>query len=319
MRFSIVVPVYNSASYLEACLMSVKKQSKDEWELLLVDDGSTDESGKTIDIYAAKDERIHAYHQENQGQFFARKKGIENASGEYIIFLDSDDMLEANCIERLEMAAETKPDIILYTGRVFNKGKDTGKRIGVVSEKEKLTLRMIRNKLAFSNEANSLWTKAIRRNLFSGDETDYSCYKGMCCGEDKAMLLYPFTKANNIYYIQDSLYRYNYYGESVIHKCNVDSVKRMLMNETFSLIKLYMKMWGMESRKDEEKLCTYYLRNYILVYYNTRKYCKERNEYKKFCKYKLKKAIDKSYFRLCGIKLLTVSEKFKLLVTATGL
>ncbi len=76
MKFSIIVPVYNSANFLSDCLACVKNQSFDDWELIFIDDGSTDGSGTILDGYARSDDRIHVFHQENSGQFFAREKGF---------------------------------------------------------------------------------------------------------------------------------------------------------------------------------------------------------------------------------------------------
>ena len=98
MRFSIVVPVYNTEMLLGDCVGSVLAQTYTDWELLLVDDGSTDGSGALADSFAESDERIHAYHQENTGQFFARRAGIDRAVGDYVLFLDSDDTFTDDCL-----------------------------------------------------------------------------------------------------------------------------------------------------------------------------------------------------------------------------
>ena len=104
MRFSIVVPVYNTEKLLGDCVGSVLAQTYTDWELLLVDDGSTDGSGTLADSFAKLDGRIHAYHQENTGQFFARRAGIDRAVGDYVLFLDSDDTFTDDCLEKVEAA-----------------------------------------------------------------------------------------------------------------------------------------------------------------------------------------------------------------------
>lgn len=126
MKFSIIVPVYNSANFLPDCLAGVKNQSFDDWELIFIDDGSTDGSGKILDGYARSDDRIHVFHQENSGQFFAREKGIAMSQGEYILFLDSDDGLMPDCLEKLyEAICESKPDMIMFAYRVsYDDGKE---------------------------------------------------------------------------------------------------------------------------------------------------------------------------------------------------
>ena len=93
MEFSIIVPTYNSARFLKSCIDSVKAQRFSDWELVIVNDGSTDESDAILGRCAAEDGRIHIISQDNRGQSFARQRGIEAAVGEYLVFLDSDDEL----------------------------------------------------------------------------------------------------------------------------------------------------------------------------------------------------------------------------------
>ena len=96
--FSIIIPVYNVAPYLRECLDSVLAQTFTDWEVICVDDGSTDESGAILDEYAAKDKRIIVFHQENGGVGDARNFGVNQADGEYVIFLDGDDALVLGCL-----------------------------------------------------------------------------------------------------------------------------------------------------------------------------------------------------------------------------
>ena len=108
---SIIIPVYQVAPYLRACLDSVIEQSFTDWEMLLVDDGSTDGSEKICDEYAEKDARIHAYHHnKNQGVSVARNKGVKYAKGEYIAMIDSDDLLLNRDYLRLLYNAATQND-----------------------------------------------------------------------------------------------------------------------------------------------------------------------------------------------------------------
>lgn len=92
---SIIVPVYNTEKYLDQCIQSVLAQTYTNWELLLIDDGSTDSSGAICDKYAAKDKRIRVFHKENGGANSARLLGVKYASGTYTMFLDADDTIEA--------------------------------------------------------------------------------------------------------------------------------------------------------------------------------------------------------------------------------
>lgn len=95
-RFSVIVPVYNVEKYLDQCVQSVINQDFKNWELLLIDDGSTDASSKMCDEYAENDDRITVIHKENGGASEARNCGLDNSSGEFVLFLDSDDYWNNN-------------------------------------------------------------------------------------------------------------------------------------------------------------------------------------------------------------------------------
>ena len=103
---SIIIPVYNAEKYLAACIEGVLAQTMKNFELLLIDDGSKDNSGKICDQYAENDERITVFHQANGGVSSARNFGIEKSSGKYITFIDSDDLVEPNYLEVLISASE---------------------------------------------------------------------------------------------------------------------------------------------------------------------------------------------------------------------
>ena len=98
---SVIVPVYNVYPYLRDCVQSVQAQSYQNWELLLVDDGSTDGSGELCDELAVEDGRIRVFHKPNGGLSDARNHGMHHARGEYFCFLDSDDLLPENALEKL--------------------------------------------------------------------------------------------------------------------------------------------------------------------------------------------------------------------------
>lgn len=250
MKFSIIVPVYNSANFLPDCLAGVKNQSFDDWELIFIDDGSTDGSGTILDGYARSDDRIHVFHQENSGQFFAREKGIAMSQGEYILFLDSDDGLMPDCLEKLnEAICESKPDMIMFAYRVsYDDGKEDIERDMIFSEKKEISPNRLRENLISNNTFNALWTKAFRRELFEGDDTDYSALTGTHFGEDKIRLLYPVTVVKKIIYIPCCLYRYNYRQSSTMHRFDSCAIERMLSKEMFSLCYEYMKKWDMDTR-----------------------------------------------------------------------
>ena len=112
---SIVVPVYNIENYLESCVESLIRQTYKNIEIILVDDGATDSSGKICDFYAEKDYRVRVLHKENGGLSDARNKGAEMAAGEYLFFVDGDDRVSEKLVEKAVEKGETlKADMVIF-------------------------------------------------------------------------------------------------------------------------------------------------------------------------------------------------------------
>ena len=112
-RFSIIVPVYNSSAHLNRCVDSILCQTISDFELLLVDDGSADNSGSICDQYAIKDKRIRVFHKENGGVSSARNLGLESAIGDWIAFVDSDDFLDETFLENFSSGLADNADLIV--------------------------------------------------------------------------------------------------------------------------------------------------------------------------------------------------------------
>lgn len=113
MMFSVIVPVYNVEKYLQQCADSVLNQTYTDFELILVDDGSTDQSGKVCDQYALLDKRVKAIHKENGGLSSARNVGISSSAGEYLVFVDSDDWIETDSLKEFaKIICQSAPEVI---------------------------------------------------------------------------------------------------------------------------------------------------------------------------------------------------------------
>lgn len=111
---SVVVPIYNTGKYLVECVEHVLRQSYQNIEIILVDDGSTDNSGKICDTFMMQDERVRVFHQENQGAAQAKNLGLREARGQYITIVDSDDIVKENMIETLyQQVQEKNADIVI--------------------------------------------------------------------------------------------------------------------------------------------------------------------------------------------------------------
>lgn len=122
-KISVIVPVYNSERYLHKCIDSILTQTFKEFELLLIDDGSKDNSGTICDEYAAKDSRVCVFHKENGGVSSARNLGLDNATGEWITFVDADDWLDNKYFDYLlNLTKESNELIISYPIYVYKDG-----------------------------------------------------------------------------------------------------------------------------------------------------------------------------------------------------
>ena len=111
---SVIIPVYNAAAYLEACLESVFAQTYSNMEILLVDDGSTDGSGALCDGFVERDPRVRTFHKENGGASSARNAGLRAATGDYVYYLDADDKIDPTLLEKLVCSAEVNDAELVF-------------------------------------------------------------------------------------------------------------------------------------------------------------------------------------------------------------
>lgn len=164
-KASVIVPVYNVKDYLEKCAASVLCQTEKDLELLLIDDGSTDGSGELCDVLARKDSRVRVIHQENRGLGGARNTGIEAAAGDWLLFVDSDDWLEPEVLEKALAAGEKEgAEMVLFSFRsVDTQGKSLGEFHDRLPLEVPFTAETQRDVFLASPCA---WNKLYRRELF---------------------------------------------------------------------------------------------------------------------------------------------------------
>lgn len=167
---SVIVPVYNMEQYLEQCLESIVKQTYSDLEILLINDGSNDKSGIICEQWAKQDRRIRVYHKENGGLSDARNMGLEYAKGEYLCFVDSDDYMEADMLEKLLDALENNAAEIAVCNFVYEylNGQEcrhhesrisknmvmTGREFMILTQKEKGSFGVV------------VWNKLFQKEIF---------------------------------------------------------------------------------------------------------------------------------------------------------
>lgn len=200
---SIIVPVYNVSAYLRKCVESLVKQTYERIEIILVDDGSTDNSGFLCDEWKKTDSRIVVIHKENGGLSDARNAGIQLAKGAYVTFVDGDDRLASNACEVLLDAAKRYHSTIVVAGLMLE--SETG---NVINEKPLCSCEQNLSfedalKLILQGRGYSACGKMYRKDLFSG----IGFPKGKL-DEDFATMYKLFIKAISITYIPDYVYFY---------------------------------------------------------------------------------------------------------------
>ncbi len=260
MLFSILVPVYNSEKYLKECFDSVLRQSEQDYELILVDDGSTDGGGAVCDAYQAKfPDRIRVIHQENQGLILARRAGIRAAQGVYCMFLDADDAYEPECLSTVRETIErTHADVVIFNNYSYfeedgsiepNKAAFADGR-----EFEGTSKRLIYEKLIASEELNNIWFKAIRTELLQSDDTDYPLYADNPHGEDLLQSLYPLTHAQRIVYRDRRLYRYRRHRSGMTRQMDAKRLKLLFDRRVYDQLLRYMAIWGLDAPQQMQQL-----------------------------------------------------------------
>lgn len=202
---SVIVPIYNIASYLEECVQSVLAQTFKDFELLLIDDGSQDNSGALADALACKDDRIRVFHKENGGLSDARNYGMKNATGKYIQFIDGDDFIASQLLEKcVGRLNETGADMVIFD--FFQYYEKTGTREAICNiYRDDRTYILAENKAMMTRIANAAWNKMYRRSLFS---TTGILYPKGYYYEDLGTTYRLLAMAKAIVFVNEPLYNY---------------------------------------------------------------------------------------------------------------
>ena len=255
---SVVIPIYNAEKYLARCVESVLHQTYLNIEIILVDDGSEDASGKMCDNYALLDDRVRVIHQKNSGPTRARKNGVDAARGTYIAFADADDYCNPEWISSLyEIITREKVDFV-HSGFYQN-----DMYVGCVKS-EKVTLdsdnrfKVICDRLLGSNMDTvitpSLWSKLFSTELIK--KSIETIDDGIMYGEDLLLVCQCMLQADSFYVLNESYYNYSLLDDSLSHKQNKVQIK----NE----IKLYIKLEEMLGEQAKFELASDTLNAFLL-------------------------------------------------------
>ncbi len=216
---SIIVPVYNACKYLKECVSSLTNQSYNDIEIILVNDGSTDDSPQICDALSEKDSRIQVIHKVNEGVSIARSTGVEASHGEYLCFVDADDWLEKNALEvMIDSVKGVKADIICggysrvaersITRCNITPGVGYYDRLKI--EKEIFPILIESEKASYFSP--SLWAKLFKADLYKANQV---VDKKIVMGEDGACVKACISNANSMVILSDYIYNYRIIETSV--------------------------------------------------------------------------------------------------------
>lgn len=201
---SIIVATYNADNYLERCLNSIALQTMTDFEVIVIDDGSTDNTGMIADSFAKKDNRFSIIHKVNGGVASARQAGVENATGDYIIHVDSDDWVEPNMLEELvECAEKENADMVICDYYEINKdGEQYNCQRPYPLDRLSIWGQMM------NTLAGSLWNKLVKRTCYT--EYHITFTKGINLEEDKLICLKILSKDISVTYLNRAYYHYDH-------------------------------------------------------------------------------------------------------------
>lgn len=227
-ELSIIVPIYNMEKFLNRCIESILGQRFKEFELILINDGSTDKSGEICRYYAAQDTRIKVIEQKNSGVSGARNKGLEVANGNYIGFVDPDDYVDKEMYDILMKCARQKNmDIIICDYRLLNICENRNEEYeDIIMNRGKAIKELLLGK----KYSGFVWNKLYKRSLFNNTNFDVN----VKIYEDLLINYELFIKANRIFYTSKKMYFYCYRKNSLSHEnfsnkniIGIDALKKL--------------------------------------------------------------------------------------------
>lgn len=216
---SVIVPVYNASAYLSRCLESLLAQTYKTLEIICINDGSTDASAQVLEEYAAKDSRVKVIYQKNAGVSVARNRGLDEATGDYVTFVDADDWLEKAAYEIILQCFSDDVDFVWFDAHVE----------GIISEEK---LRHIENFLHlkykgkeklttqhFHGADSCVWNKVFRRAVIERHRCRFP--QGILYGEDAAFCYCVAAETQNVFFLNERLYHYMQHEDSAMGKESV--------------------------------------------------------------------------------------------------
>jgi glycosyltransferase involved in cell wall biosynthesis len=281
---SVIIPVYNAAKALNRCLNSIIAQDFKDFEVLLVDDGSTDDSGKICDEYLVKDERVKVFHKKNGGASSARNVGLENAEGKYITFCDADDYVESNWLSEFE---RNNKDVDIVISSFFMHHVSYGTKSFIYDCDSQLPA-LAASLLVSCGECGFLWNKCFRADIIRKNHITFN--EGYKLYEDEEFVTNYMAHARNVSFSSELTYHYFVANDFSKKYQKVETLPCVIQIYNHLLLfvpqdRFYMTAYSAIIDRMLASINIYYYRKQYGKAYN---YLKELNDYKK---------------KMCGIRL----------------
>lgn len=257
MKYSVILPVYNAAQTLHRCLDSLVPQLREDTELLLVDDGSTDASAEICADYASDCSQIRIFSKQNGGVSSARNLGLEQAQGDYILFVDSDDAVAENYFTVLDSALTDCPELLMFGLQIIGRKQ---MRCSSIRCRDSFYVEdACACALADSlrrQEFNLITTKAFRRDFIEANHLRFD--ERLDIGEDKVFSFSYAVHINNVRRIPDSLYLLSMEGRDSLSRKKRDNLLESVLLEHQLLVEiLYRSKLSDKNRKVYNKAIQY--------------------------------------------------------------
>lgn len=265
---SIVVPAYNVEKFLHDCIQSVVRQTYRDIEIIIVDDGSTDSSSLLCDEWASRDGRIKVVHKENQGLNYARKSGFEASTGDWIVFVDGDDIVHKNFVEYLLKAVQDEhANIAVSAFEPFTRttGTDDGGPLDYWHEESKdkvMKWFLTGNYDAPQFLIMTAWGKLFRRDLISTIDWEYANYRA---NEDEFMAIQYYAHADEgAVFVANQLYKYRQNPDSITNTVFKNSYHGEDLSKFDTLEHIYIKGRDYLKGEYEEELLFRFQVQYLM-------------------------------------------------------
>lgn len=256
MFFSILIPVYNVEKYIRQCVDSVLFQDEQDFEIILCDDGSTDDSGKICDEYHNKfPDKVRVIHKENEGLLLTRRRMIKEARGEWFVHLDSDDYLMSDSLKAIKEIISDTESVDLVLCKIAYGAKD-GESIDFCSKLpftdkqifEGETKELLYKQLLSGGYMTAIYQKIARRDIVDVDG-DYTNFGRVSLAEDHLQSLTILNNSKKAVFLDKEIIYYRYNGSSITKKKSFTSYSKNILSllDVFSEETKYLGLWAMSN------------------------------------------------------------------------